>query len=96
MIYKVLTKTMFKDEFHRMDRGDQFSYEGLNALYDYLEELHECGQGYELDVIALCCDWTEYKSKNEAIQELGLANYEELDDNYFILVTDSDSVLVQN
>ncbi|CAB4241293.1 hypothetical protein UFOVP67_38 [uncultured Caudovirales phage] len=46
----------FCDAFKNMGRGDQFTYEGKRALFDYLEEVDE---DYELDVIALCCDYTE-------------------------------------
>jgi hypothetical protein len=47
----------FRAAFHSMGRKDQFSYEGLGALFDYLEDFD--GGGYELDVIALCCDYSE-------------------------------------
>lgn len=49
--------------FRECDRGDHFSYEGYNALYDYLDELSEdMGEDFHVDVIALCCDFTEYES----------------------------------
>ncbi|MCD6162597.1 MAG: hypothetical protein J7K40_09325 [candidate division Zixibacteria bacterium] len=48
----------FRDAFQKMGRGDNFSYEGLEALYDFLEECE--GEDYELDVIALCCAYSEY------------------------------------
>ena len=48
--------SQFRDQFHRAGRGDQFSYEALGLLFDYLEE---CIPDYDLDVIALCCDYTE-------------------------------------
>jgi hypothetical protein len=47
----------FRAAFHSMGRKDQFSYEGLGALFDYLEDFD--GGGYDLDVIALCCDYSE-------------------------------------
>ena len=47
----------FRDAFSRYDRAAQFSYEGLGALFDYLEDFD--GGGYDLDVIALCCDYSE-------------------------------------
>jgi hypothetical protein len=47
----------FRDAFRACGRKDQFSYEGLGALFDYLEDFD--GGGYELDVIALCCDYSE-------------------------------------
>ena len=50
----------FHDSFKRMGRGDQFSYAGLNVLWEYLEEYEEStGEELELDVIALCCDYSE-------------------------------------
>jgi hypothetical protein len=48
--------SQFRDQFHRAGRGDQFSYEGLGILFDYLEEIDP---DYDLDVIALCCEYSE-------------------------------------
>jgi hypothetical protein len=45
----------FQNAFDRL-RPNNFSYEGLNLLFDYLEELDP---DMELDVIALCCDYCE-------------------------------------
>jgi hypothetical protein len=62
-----VTQSMFRDEFVRMGRKDQFSYEALGAMYDALIELEEdCGSEMELDVIAICCEYSEYKSKKDA------------------------------
>ena len=56
----------FRQAFHNHDRGNQFSYEGLKALFDYLEEQErDTGEEMELDVIALCCEYSEYKSFEE-------------------------------
>ena len=50
----------FRDAFVRMGRQDNFSYEGLEYLFDYIEEQSEtCGESYVLDVIGLCSDYTE-------------------------------------
>lgn len=49
----------FCDYFHKI-RPDNFSYEGLRVLFDYLEEIdNSCGEESELDVIGLCCDFAE-------------------------------------
>ena len=48
--------SQFRDEFRAHNRGDQFSYEGLGLLFEYLEEIDP---QYELDVIALCCEYSE-------------------------------------
>lgn len=50
----------FRDAFRRADRLQNFSREGLEVLFDYLEELSDSiGQPVELDVIALCCEYSE-------------------------------------
>ena len=46
----------FRDAFDNAGRGDQFSYEALGLLFDYLEDLDP---SYELDVVALCCEYDE-------------------------------------
>ena len=46
----------FRDAFDRMGRGNNFSYEGLGILFDYFEEVDP---DFELDVIAICCDFSE-------------------------------------
>jgi hypothetical protein len=41
-------------------RPDNFSYQGLRVLFDYLEEIeNSCGEESELDVIGLCCEFSE-------------------------------------
>lgn len=61
----------FADAFKKMDRADNFSYEGLKVLFDYLEELEEAtGEEMELDVIAICCDFSEY-DEEELISQYG-------------------------
>lgn len=58
---QTINQYYFRQAFHDMGRGNQFSYFGLNALYFALEELEDdTGKEIELDVIALCCDFTEY------------------------------------
>jgi len=62
----------FTDRFHSHDRQDQFSYEGKRALFDYLEELeNDCDCEIELDIIALCCEYTEYESAVDCINDAG-------------------------
>ena len=53
----------FRDAFQRMGRGNQFSYEALEVIYNYLEE---CDPDFELDVIAICCDFEELSPKEIA------------------------------
>ena len=68
----------FREAFRSMNRQDQFSYEGLGVLFDYLDNLSkDIGEPIELDVVALCCDYYE-------------SSIEELIDNYNIDAPDAD------
>ena len=50
----------FERAFVDYGRKDQFSYEALGLLFDYLESYEQnTGEEIELDVIALCCDYCE-------------------------------------
>jgi hypothetical protein len=55
-----LTFSGFRDAFRAYERMDNFSYEGAKALFEYLEQYEEdTGEELELDVIALCCEYSE-------------------------------------
>jgi hypothetical protein len=92
MIYQTLTRSEFRDCFDRMGRGKQFSYDGLGALYDYLEEL---GDDYELGVISLCCEFTE-STIAEALKEYDCETLDDLNDKTFVIQVDDDTVIYQN
>jgi hypothetical protein len=69
-MYREITKSAFHDAFSGMDRGYDFSYEAKNALFNYLESYEEStGEKIELDVIALCSEFTEWSSCTEAASE---------------------------
>lgn len=62
----------FCDAFRNMGRNEQFTYAGKRALFDYLEEYEESTDTeVELDVIALCCDYSEYASALDCIKDAG-------------------------
>jgi len=60
-----------KHNVTHQDMGrNYFSYEGLNALYDWLIEFEDdCNK--ELDVLELYCYYSEYTSALEAAKEYG-------------------------
>jgi hypothetical protein len=60
--------SQFRDAFHHAGRADNFSYEGMKLLFDYLEE---CDPDMELDVIAICCDYSE-DSPEEIVESYGI------------------------
>jgi hypothetical protein len=50
----------FERAFVDYGRKDQFSYEALGLLFAYFEEYEEnTGEEIELDVVAICCDYSE-------------------------------------
>ena len=60
----------FERAFKDMDRGNQFSYDGLKAIFEWFEQLDEdSGTETELDVIAICCEFAEYADINELKQD---------------------------
>jgi hypothetical protein len=66
---QTINKYKFADAF-RSIRPDNFTYAGLHALFDYLEEYEEsCGEEIELDVIALSCEYSEHKSALDAVAD---------------------------
>ena len=52
--------SQLRDQFYKIGRSEQFSYEALELLYEFLEE---ATPEAELDVIALCCDFSEDTEK---------------------------------
>lgn len=52
-MYQTIDKSQFRDAFHAMGRGDQFTYAALGMLFDHLDGDHE------FDVIAICCAFSE-------------------------------------
>lgn len=63
-----INSSAFIDAFHAHGRYDQFGYEALNALYEYFEEV---SPDMELDVIAICCEYS-------------VDSWEDIADNYSI------------
>ena len=87
----------FERAFKRFER-DNFSYDGLKALFEYLEEFEDgTGEEVELDVIALCCDYMEYDSLNEYNNDYG-TKYSEIDaiqDDTTLIKIDDNSFIIQ-
>ena len=92
-MYINVTETMFKDEFKSL-RPDNFSYEGLSALYEWFTELEEQGEPMELDVIAICCEFSE-EPCSDVVENYGLESLDELHDNTLVVAVFGDTVLYQ-
>ena len=66
---QTITVSDFRTAFHQCGRGNQFSYEALGLIFDYIEEFEDStGEQVELDVIAICCEWSEDSPENIADQ----------------------------
>ena len=93
-----INEYQFRDAFHKMGRGEQFSYAGLSALYDYLEQLgDDIGEEIELDVIALCCEYAEYDSLAEFREDYG-EDYNTMQDIEYhttVIMIDNESFIIQ-
>jgi hypothetical protein len=79
------------------NKDNGFTYQGARALAEYLEELEESlGEEFELDAIAICCDFnmldaetiaSEYRLDIEGLddEEVHEAVMEYLNDNTIVL-----------
>ena len=68
--------------FQYMGRGYQFSREALALLFDYYDEVDP---DMELDVISICCDWTEYETTDELKDGENVETLEELEKKTTVL-----------
>jgi hypothetical protein len=71
-----INKSQFRDEFARMGRANQFSYDALGLLFDYMED---CDPDAELDVIAICCEYSE-DIEAQIVQNYGLHEDQDVTD----------------
>jgi len=61
IISKITNSTEFIHEWMQWEeRREQFSRPALEALFEYLDDFsEEMGEDIELDVVAICCDYSE-------------------------------------
>lgn len=74
----------FERAFVDAGRKENFSYEALGLLFDYLEDYEEqTGEELELDVVALCCDYCEETAEDIARNySIDLSHLDPEDDDY--------------
>ena len=95
MLYQEISKTDFIDQFNI--RSENFSREGLEALYGYFEELSE-DHNIEFDVIAICCDFTEYENLEEFNRDYG-KNFDDVEEIFNltqVIMIDNEKFIIQN
>jgi len=99
MLVKEVSFYDFLKEFEEFGRANNFSYEGKKALYDYLEELSDSlGEPMELDIIGICCDFTEYNSIEEFNNNYGydIESLEDLEYYTTVIKINEDSFIIQD
>jgi hypothetical protein len=74
-MYIQVTKSIFIEAFKAI-RPENFSYDALGAMFDYFDDFGS-DVDVELDVIAICCDFSEYTSLVDYNEQHGTA-YESL------------------
>ena len=99
-IIDTINLSTFRDYFLRSEQyKNNFSYEGLEALYNYLEEYSEdLGEDIEMDVIGFSCDYVEYNDIQEFQKDYG-KEYKTIEDielyTQVIKIKDKTSFIVQ-
>lgn len=94
-----VTEQDFINAFYDYGRGNNFSRDGLVALFEFFEELEEdTGEEMELDVIAICCDFIEYESLEEFQNEYGkeYASIEDIEDETLVIMLHDGRFIIQN
>ena len=86
---KTITEWDFVNSFDQANRSSNFTVAGRKALFEMLEEL---SPDMELDPIAVCCDFSEYKDLEELKQDY--AYDEDLEEDDEILDYYRDQTLV--
>lgn len=75
---QTVSKSDFIDQFNVMNRPENFSYEARGMLFDYLEEYEEsAGEELEMDVIAVCCEYSEDSADSIAANYMDAEDYAE-------------------
>lgn len=79
----------FSDAFRDSSYAENFSYNGLKALFDYLTNFEEdVWIELELDPIAFCCEYTEYEDFDSFKNDYGnIEDFYELESNTTVIYT---------
>lgn len=95
-MFTTINKYSFIDAFKKSDTyKNNFSYEWLTALFEYLEEYEDStGTQIEFDMVALCCDYNEI-SIDKIEQETGCESLNDLQDNTQVIEVDDSTIIYQ-
>lgn len=100
IIQTIDTVSAFRDAFRDAGRKDQFTYDGLEALYDHINDCYQ-DNNYELDVVALCCEFSEY-TPDELFKEYSHIDAESIEalvdylgDNTMLITVSNGNYIIQ-
>ena len=101
-MYIRVTKNSFRDVFLSSDNySENFSYDGLTALYDYFEELEDdIGQTIEFDLVGIAGEYSELtidelRDNYSVDKDIDVIEY--LQENTIVIeIENSDSVIIQD
>ena len=80
-MYITVTQNKFIQAFQDCGRGNSFSYDGFVALFDYLNEFED----FELDVIAIECQYVEVEREEYERYYDGCTIIQELDNGSLLV-----------
>ena len=91
MIIEEYDESLFVSRFEDYKRVEttenpngNFTYKGLRALFNYLDECYDEENPLKLDVISICCNFSEYKNGIEFLNdyptELKKDDFNEIED----------------
>ena len=92
---KTINLHNFRQEFINYDRQNYFSYEGLEALFNHLEEYEE----YELNVVDLCYEYTEYTDQAEFWKDYDEEEYQTIEDireRTYVIPVGEEGFIIEN
>lgn len=95
-----MIQQVYESEFINRLTSDEyasFTYNGASALYEYLTELEEdIGQEIQFDHVAIRCDYSEYKTLDEILNQYDNINtLDDLRDNTTVIEFD-EGFIIQN
>lgn len=96
-MYQSVNSWDFSEAFRQAGREDNFSQAGLEVLFDYLEDYeNSTGEQMELDVVAICCDFTEYENLKELqVDYPDIEDMDDLQDHTTVIMIDDESFIIQ-
>jgi len=96
---QTITQSSFIDAFLHLNRQGDFTYKGKVALYKYLTNLeNETGEELELDVIAICIDFSEYEDLEDynKSNNAEFTSIKELQNSCNVIMIDNEAFIVEN